>query len=106
MNYKQTLVVALAAIAIAATFLCPPWITLKFPESGPANLLLTHSQRRLFNNPPEHSDVKAPYIAWRYPVQDAIIATVAAGALCFFLRTKKTREDVAATDCPTPAAAF
>ena len=106
MNCKQAIVVALAAIAIGATFLCPPWITLKFPDSGPANLLLTHSQRRLFNNPPAHSDVKAPYIAWRYPVQDAIVATVVAGALCFFLRTKKTHEDVAATDCPAPAAAF
>ena len=105
MNYKQALVIALAAIAIGATFLFPPWITLKFPESGPANLLLTHSQRRLFNNPPEHSDVKAPYIAWRYPVQHAVLATVVAGALCFFLRTKKTRQDVA-TDCPAPAAAF
>ena len=106
MNYKQALVVALAAIAIGATFLFPTWITLKFPESGPAHLLLTHSQRRLFNNPPEHSDVKAPYIAWRYPVQDAIVATVVAGALCFFLRTKKTRDEVAVNDCPSAAAAF
>jgi len=106
MNYKQRITVAIAAAVIGVTFLFPPWITLKFSESGPANLLLTHSERRLFNNPPEMSDVKAPYIAWRYPVQEAIVATVVAGALCFFLRTKKTREDVAVNDCPTSAAAF
>jgi len=106
MNYKQTSIVAIAAIVIGVTFLFPPWITLHFPESGPAHLLLTHSERRLFNNPPETSDVKAPYIAWRYPVQDAVVATVVAGVLCFFLRTKTTREDVVATDGPAPAAAF
>jgi len=106
MNYKQAIVVTIAAIVVGLTFLFPPWITLKFPDSGPANLLLTHSEHRLFNNPPEHSDVKPPYIAWRYPVQNAIVVTLAAGVLCFFLRTKKTREDVATNDCPASAAAF
>jgi len=106
MNYKQRITVAIAAVVIGVTFLFPPWITLRFPDSGQANVLLTHSERRLFNNPPETSDVKAPYIAWRYPVQEAIVATVVAGALCFFLRTKKTREDVAVNDCSASVAAF
>ena len=106
MNYKQVTIVAIAVAVIGVTFLFPPWITLKFPDSSQANLLVTHSERRLFNNPPETSDVKAPYVAWRYPVQDGIVATLVAGALCFFLRTKKTREDSAANDCPASAAAF
>ena len=69
MNCKQAIIVVIAAIVIGVTFLFPPWITLHLAESGPAHLLLTHSERRLFNNPPEASDVKAPYIAWRYPVR-------------------------------------
>ena len=106
MNYKQGIVIAIATIVIGVSFLFPPWITLKFPETDQGRLLLTHSERRLFNNPPKTSDVKAPYIAWRYPVQDGIVATIVAGALCFFLRTRKTREDAAMNDCSTPTAAF
>ena len=106
MNYKQVIIVAIAATAIGVTFLFPPWITLKFPESGQANLLLTHSERRLFNNPPATSDVKAPYIAWRYPVQEGVTTAVVAGVLCFFLRTKKARESVVFNDRPSSAAAF
>ena len=106
MNYKQVIIAAIAAAFIGVTFLFPPWVTLKLPDSGQANLLLTHAERRLFNNPPETSDVKAPYIAWRHPVQDGIVATLVAGVLCFLLRTKKTRDDSAANDCPASAAAF
>ncbi len=106
MNYKQAIIVAIAAITIGMTFIFPPWITLKFPDDNQGHMLLTHSERRLFNNPPESSDVKAPYIAWRHPVQDAVVAAVVAGALCFFLRTKKTREEITASDCSVSAAAF
>jgi len=106
MNCKQTIIVAIAVTLIAASFLCPPWITLKFAESGPSHMLLTHSEHRLFNNPPATSDVKPPYIAWRYPIQEGVMITVAAGVLCFFLRTRKTRQDVTTNECPAAAAAF
>ena len=106
MDYKQIIIIAIAATAIGRTFLFPRWMTLRFSDSGPSHVLLTHSERRLFNDPPERSDVKAPYIAWGYSVQDAVAAVVVAGILCFFLRTKKTQEDVTANDCPVSTAAF
>ena len=106
MNYRQVIIVAIAAAIIGVTFLFPPWITLKFPDTGPQHLLLTHSERRLFNNPPAMGDVKEPYIAWRYPVQEALLAAVVAGALCFFLRTKKTQESIESNDTLSSAAAF
>ena len=106
MNYKQMIIVAIAAAIIGATFLFPPWITLKLPDTGPQHILLTHSERRLFNNPPATSDVKEPYIAWRYPVQEGVLTAVVAGGLCFFLRTRKRQESIEPGDSPSSAAAF
>ena len=106
MNYRQMAIVAIAAAIVGVTFLFPPWITLKLPDTGPQHLLLTHSERRLFNNPPAMGDVKEPYIAWRYPVQDSILTAVVAGTLCFFLRTRKRQESIESTDSPSSAAAF
>ena len=89
MNYKQMIIVAVGTIAIAVTFLVPPWQSYELVERVQEQVLMGKLENRLFNNPPERSDVKEPYIAWQYAVQKAIIYAAVAGALCYFLRTKK-----------------
>ena len=106
MNRKQMIVIAIAAIAIAGWFLFPPWITLKLQGGDSGHMVLTQSQHRFINNPPEPGDLKPPYIAWRYPIQDSVAATIIAGILCFVLRTKKKRESIAPDETISAAAAF
>jgi hypothetical protein len=90
MNYKQIIVVIIGVIAIIVTFLFPPWESYELVQKGQEQVLLGKLENRLFNNPPEHSDVKEPYIAWRYALQKAVVYVAVAGALCYFLRTKKS----------------
>ena len=89
MNYKQIIVVVIGVVAIASAFLIPPWESYELTETDQGQVLLGKLENRLFNNPPEHSDVKEPHIAWRYAVQKALAYAVVAGVLCYFLRTKK-----------------
>ncbi|MHC4580842.1 MAG: hypothetical protein ACYS14_05255, partial [Planctomycetota bacterium] len=63
-------------------------------------------EHRLFNNPPEQSDVKEPRIVWSYAVQRAVAYAVVAGVLCYFLRTKKTRITSESQEKTSSAAAF
>ncbi len=91
MNRKQIIVIVVAAIAIAAAFLFPSWASLEFVDTDQGQILMTNYERRLFNNPPEHSDLKEPYIPWLYAVQEAVAYAAVAGILCYFLRSRKTR---------------
>jgi hypothetical protein len=106
MNGKQKCIIGIAVLGIGVMFLFPRWARLEYHDNGQGQVLLTVMERRLFNNPPETSVVKAPYVAWRYTLQDSVAVAVAASALCFFLRTKKRREGVVPNDHPSPAAAF
>ena len=63
MNYKQMIIVAVGTVAIAETFLVPPWQSYELAEKDQEQVLMGRLENRLFNNPPEHSDVKEPYIA-------------------------------------------
>jgi hypothetical protein len=106
MNNKQRIIITITLLGIGVMFLFPPWARLEYSDAGQGQVLLTVLERRLFNNPPETSVVRAPYVAWRYPLQDSIAVTVVASALCFILRTRKTRNAVAWNDNPSPTAAF
>ena len=90
MNYKQIIVIAVGAAAIAWAFLVPSWESYELTETDQGQVLLGKLDNRLFNNPPEQSDVREPRIAWSYAVQSAIAYVVVAGVLCYFLRKKKT----------------
>ena len=106
MNYKQIIVIAVAVVPIAAAFLVPPWESYTFTETDQGNVLLGKVENRLFNNPPEQSDVREPRIVWSYAVQRAVAYAVVAGVLCFFLRTKKTRIAGESQEEVSSAAAF
>ena len=66
MNNKQKLIAVITLLGIGVTFLFPRWARLEYRDAGQGQVLLTVLERRLFNNPPEASEVKAPYVAWRY----------------------------------------
>ena len=61
MNYKQMIVVAVGVVAIAWAFLVPSWESLEFVDTDQGQVLLTNYESRLFNNPPEHSDLREPH---------------------------------------------
>ncbi len=106
MNGRQKCIIGIALLGIGVTFLFPRWARLEYHESGQGQVLLTVLERRLFNDPPETSVVKAPYVAWRYSLQDGLAVAVVASVLCFITRTKNRRDGVAPADHPSPAAAF
>ena len=106
MNNKQKLIAVITLLGIGVMVLFPRWARLEYHDTGQGQVLLTVLERRLFNNPPETSAVKAPYIAWRYTLQDGMAAIVVASVLCVVLRTKKTRNGIAPDDNPSPTAAF
>jgi len=106
MNNRQKLVMGIALLGIGMTFLFPRWARLEYHDTGQGQVILTVLERRLFNHPPEASEVKAPYVAWRYSLQDGIAVAVAASVLCFIVRTKKAHKGLASNDDPSPAAAF
>jgi len=106
MNYKQMIIVAVGTVAIAWAFLVPSWESYEFADTDQGKVLLTNYESRLFNNPPEQSDVKAPHVVWKYAVHEAIAYVVVAGALCYFLRTRKSPVKNEPTDKPSAASAF
>lgn len=106
MNYKQIIVVAVGSVAIAVAFLVPPWETYEFVQNDQGQALLANYENRLFNNPPEQSDVREPRIVWKYAVHKAIAYAVVAGALCYLLRTKKSTIVDESQDKTSAAAAF
>ena len=105
-NYKQIIVIAVGAAAIAWAFLVPPWESYELTETDQGQVLLGKLDNRLFNNPPEQSDVKEPRIVWSYAGQKAAAYAVVAGILCYFLRTKKPRIADESQEQPSSAAAF
>ncbi|MHC4351631.1 MAG: hypothetical protein ACYTE3_13665 [Planctomycetota bacterium] len=106
MNYKQIIVVAVGAVAIAWAFLVPSWESYELAETDQGQVLLGKLENRLFNNPPEQSDVREPRIVWRYAVQRAVAYAVVAGALCYFLRKKRSPIVDESQDKTSAAAAF
>ena len=106
MNYKQMIVIAVGAAAIAWAFLVPSWESYELTETDQGQALLGKLENRLFNNPPEQSDVREPRIVWSYAVQKAVAYAVVAGVLCFFLRTRKASIITEPQEKPSSAAAF
>jgi len=106
MNRKQIIVAAIGAIAIAWALLFPTWESLEFAESDQGQVVLTNYESRLFNNPPEYSDLREPRIVWSYAAQEAGAYAIVAGVLCFFLRTKKTAIIAEPQEKLSSAAAF
>ena len=105
-NFVDIIVIAVGAAAIAWAFLVPPWESYELTETDQGQVLLGKLDNRLFNNPPEQSDVKEPRIVWSYAVQKAAAYAVVAGALCYFLRTKKAGNITEPQEKPSSAAAF
>lgn len=106
MNRKQIVVVAIGTAAIAAAFLFPTWESLEFTDSDQGQIVLTNYDSRMFNNPPEHSDLREPRVVWRLAAQEAAAYAVVAGILCYFLRTRKTRIVAESQEKISAAAAF
>ena len=106
MNRKQIVVAAIGVVAIAAALLVPTWESLEFVDTEQGQVLLTNYESRLFNNPPEHSDLRDPRIVWSYAAQEAIAYAVVAGILCYFLRTRKARIVTESKERLSSAAAF
>jgi len=106
MNKRQIIIILIACGIIGALFLFPEWASYDFVDSDQGQVLYERLERRFFNNPPEHSEVKEPFIRWRYTVQSFVAIAVVAGLLCFFLRTKKTRITSISEDKPSSNAAF
>ncbi|MBC8216932.1 MAG: hypothetical protein H8E73_00560 [Planctomycetes bacterium] len=106
MNYKQIIVVAVGAVAIAWAFLVPSWESYELAETDQGQVLLGKLENRLFNNPPEQSDVREPRIVWSYAAQEAGAYAVVAGILFFFLRTRKARIIAEPQERLSSAAAF
>ena len=105
-NYKQIIVTAVGGVAIAWAFLVPSWESLEFVDSDQGQIVLTNYESRMFNNPPEHSDLREPRIVWRYAAQEAGAYAVFAGLLCFFLRTGKAHIVTESQERLSSAAAF
>lgn len=100
------LIILIAGGVIGVLFLFPQWASLEFMDTDQGQVLLEKLEYRLFNNPPKHSEIKEPHIAWRYVIQNAIAVAVVAGVLCFFLRTKKASKITESVDKPSSNAAF
>ena len=106
MNLKQIIIVVAATIAIAVAFLMPSWESYKLTETNQGQVLMAKYESRLFNDSPEHSDVKEPRVVWRYAAQEAIAYAVVAGILCYLLRTRKARVVAESQNSVSAAAAF
>ncbi len=96
----------IACGVIGVLFLFPQWVSFEFVDSEQGQVLYEGLERRFFNNPPEHSELKEPFIRWSYTVQNCAVIAVVAGVLCFLLRTKKNRITSKSEDKPSSNAAF
>jgi hypothetical protein len=107
MNAKQKIVIAIAAIAIAGTFLYVPWRTYVPLDTPQGNIAETRSEYRLFNSPPDEPlALKPPQIVWAYSVQTAGLILVANGVLLYLLRTKRQNRQSMGVQTINPQAAF
>ena len=91
MNRKQIVVLSIGIVAIVTGFLFPTWASLEFVDANQGQILMTNYDKRLFNNPPKYSDLKEPYVEWRYAIHEAVAYAATAGTLCYLLRTRKAR---------------
>ena len=108
MNTKQKIVVLIAAIALAWSLLYVPWVTISPMETAEGHWVQTNYENRLFNNPPEDNwGIKAPYIAWRYPIQKAgVVLAVNVLMFCLFRTKRKQTLSAFLTQPTSPRAAF
>lgn len=106
MNKKQIIIILIVCGVIGVQFLFPQWASLEFVDTDQGQVLYERLEYRFINNPPEHSEVKEPFIRWRYMAQRCAVIIVVAGVLCFFLRTKKVHKINESEDKPSSNAAF
>lgn len=107
MNYKQKIVMTIATVTLAATFLYVPWRTyvpLNTPDGHMAETLVEY---RLVNSPPnEPRALKPPHVVWAYALQQAGVILVANALLVYLLRSKKQQQKANYVQTVTPHAAF
>ncbi len=107
MNHKQKIVIAIAAITIAGTFLYVPWRTYVPLDTPEGHMAETRDEYRLFNSPPDEPlAIKPPQIVWGYSVQKAGLILVANGILLYLLRTKRQNRQSICAQTVNPQAAF
>lgn len=106
MNKKQIIVILIALAGCGYQLLFPAWQRLEFADTDQGQVLLTISEHRLFNNPPAHSDLKPPYVAWKYSFQACGLFAAITGVLCFLVRTKRVKEAEVSGEVAAAGAAF
>lgn len=107
MNYKQKIVMAIATVTLAVTFLYVPWRTYVPLDTPDGNIAETLVEYRLFNSPPnEARAIKRPHIVWAYQLQKAGVILVANALLVYLLRTKKQKHKINVVQTVDPRAAF
>jgi hypothetical protein len=107
MNYKQKIVITIAAITLASIFLYVPWRTYVPLDTPQGNIAETRDEYRLFNSPPdEPMALKAPQIVWAYSCQKAAIILLANALLVYLVRTKKQNRKASYAQSASPHAAF
>lgn len=107
MNFKQKIVMMIAALAIAYCFLIVPWVTYVPMDTPQGNIASTHYDYRLFNSPPENPlALKAPEIMWMYQYQKVGLILIVNAILLFILRTKRGKKRPEFTTEASAQAAF
>ncbi len=107
MNYKQKIVMTIATVTLAATFLYVPWRTFVPLDTPQGNIAETLVEYRLVNSPPnEPRALKPPHIVWAYSVQKAGVILLANALLVYLLRTKKQNLKINLVQTVDPRAAF
>jgi hypothetical protein len=107
MNFKQQIVLCIAALAIACSFLIVPWATYVPLDTPEGNMAETQYDYRFFNSPPEKPlAIKPPHIVWMYPFQKLGIILLINATLLYLLRPKKRNRKSAYCASVNPSAAF
>jgi hypothetical protein len=107
MNYKQKIVITIAAITLASVFLYVPWRTYVPLDTPQGNIAESLMQYRLVNSPPnEPRALKPPHIVWAYSCQKAAVILLANALLVYLLRTKKQNGQTHCVQSVSPRAAF
>ena len=107
MNNKQKIVMTIATVTLAVTFLYVPWRTYVPLNTPDGNIAETLVEYRLVNSPPnEPRALKPPHIVWAYALQKAGVILVANAVLVYLLRSKKQSRPAKLVQTVSPRAAF
>ena len=107
MNYKQKIVITIAAITLASIFLYVPWRTFVPLDTPQGHIAETRNEYRLFNSPlDEPMALKSPQIVWAYAFQQAVVILLANALLVYLVRTKKQNRKTSYVQSISPRAAF